>query len=117
MLLLAAIWGSAFLCLRIAVPAIGALQVTELRILIAGLGMLAYAKFTGISCEWRRYWPHYLLIGAINSALPFSLFAYGAKHLPSSYEVILNSSSPLFAAVFLISETRPISNPKSPMYC
>ncbi|TAL33082.1 MAG: DMT family transporter [Alphaproteobacteria bacterium] len=100
LLLLAAIWGSAFLCLRIAVPAIGALQVTELRILIAGLGMLAYAKFTGIACEWRRLWPHYLLIGAINSALPFSLFAYGAKHLPSSYEVILNSSSPLFAAAF-----------------
>jgi drug/metabolite transporter (DMT)-like permease len=100
LLLLAAIWGSAFLCLRIAVPVLGALQVTELRILIAGLGMLAYAKFKGIACDWKNLWRHYLVIGAINSALPFSLFAYGAKHLPSSYEVILNSSSPLFAAVF-----------------
>jgi drug/metabolite transporter (DMT)-like permease len=100
LLLLAAIWGSAFLCLRIAVPVIGALQVTELRIVIAGFGMLAYARAMGIDCEWKAMWKHYLLIGIINSALPFSLFAYGAEHLPSSYEVILNSSSPLFAAVF-----------------
>jgi drug/metabolite transporter (DMT)-like permease len=100
LVLLAAIWGSAFLCLRIAVPAVGVFQVTELRILIAGLGMLAYARMSGIDCEWKTMWKHYLLIGVINSALPFTLFAYGAEHLPSSYEVILNSSSPLFAAVF-----------------
>ncbi|MEZ0226669.1 MAG: DMT family transporter [Alphaproteobacteria bacterium] len=100
LLLLAAIWGSAFLCLRIAVPAVGVFQVTELRILIAGIGMLAYARMTGVDCQWGSMWKHYLVIGIINSALPFTLFAYGAEHLPSSYEVILNSSSPLFAAVF-----------------
>ena len=97
---LAAIWGASFLFLRILVPALGALQTTELRVLIAGVGMLAYARATGLECGWKKMWKHYLAIGFINSALPFSLFAYGANHLPSSCEVILNSSAPLFSVIF-----------------
>jgi drug/metabolite transporter (DMT)-like permease len=97
---LAAIWGAAFLFLRIAVPALGALQTTVLRVLIGGLAMFLYAKAMKVECGWRKYWKHYIAIGAINSALPFSLFAYGAAHLPSSYEILLNSATPLFAAIF-----------------
>ena len=98
--LLAAIWGASFLFLRILVPTLGALQTTELRVLIAGFGMLAYARATGLNCDWKKMWKHYLAIGVINSALPFSLFAWGANHLPSSFEVILNSSAPLFSVIF-----------------
>ena len=42
---------------------------------------------------------HYVVIGVVNSALPFVLFAFAALHLPASYSVIMNASTPLFAAL------------------
>jgi drug/metabolite transporter (DMT)-like permease len=41
-----------------------------------------------------------MIIGFGNSAIPFVLYAYAALYLPSSLSVILNSTSPMFAALF-----------------
>ena len=38
-----------------------------------------------------RHWRQYLVIGIVNSALPFMLFAFAALYLPASYSVILNA--------------------------
>ena len=40
------------------------------------------------------------MIGLGNSALPFSLYAFAALHVPAGYSAILNSTAPLFAALF-----------------
>jgi drug/metabolite transporter (DMT)-like permease len=99
LLLLAAIWGASFLMMRILGPILGALLTAELRVLIAGVAMLAWAKVTRVDCLWKKYWRHYIFIGAINSALPFALYSWGLLHMPSAYAGILNSSTPLFGAV------------------
>jgi drug/metabolite transporter (DMT)-like permease len=39
------------------------------------------------------------VIGVMNSAIPFSLFAWAALTLPASYSAILNATAPLFSAV------------------
>lgn len=100
LLALAAIWGGSFIFLRILAPVLGPFLTTNLRLLIAGVVLCIYFSATGFSLEWKKNWKHYLIIGVINSAIPFSLFAYGALYLPASYEVILNSTSPLFGVVF-----------------
>ncbi len=97
---LAAIWGGSFIFLRILSPVLGPFLTTSLRLLIGGLVLCVYFSSKGLDLEWRKNWRHYLIIGVINSAIPFSLFAYGALYLPASYEVILNSTSPLFGALF-----------------
>lgn len=99
LLLLAAIWGASFLMMRILGPVLGALLTAELRVIIAGFALLLWAKITRVDCQWNKYWQHYIFIGAINSALPFALYAWGLLHMPSAYAGILNSSTPLFGAV------------------
>ena len=57
-------------------------------------------------------WRHYVVIGVVNSAIPFLLFSFAALHLPASYSVILNSATPLFAALlsalFLAERLTPV---------
>lgn len=97
---LAAIWGGSFLFMRIASPALGPVLTTELRVLIAGIVLAGWLRFTGGSPDWRRLWVQYLVAGVIMSAFPYLCFAYAALHIPAGYSAILNSSSPMFAAIF-----------------
>jgi drug/metabolite transporter (DMT)-like permease len=105
---LGAIWGASFLLQRVAVPALGAGAVAFGRIALAAVAMLVLLAALGRSLNWRARWKDYALIGAINSAIPFWLFAYAAPSLPSGYLSVLNGTVPLFTvlvAAFL--GTRP----------
>lgn len=97
---LAAIWGGSFIFMRILAPVLGPILTAELRVMIAGIALIIYFYFSQFDPQWRLYWKQYLIIGTVNSAIPFSLYAYAALHLNASIEVILNSTSPLFGALF-----------------
>lgn len=96
---LAAIWGASFLFIRITAPAIGAVATADVRMLIAGGALAAYYALTGFDIEWRRWWRWYLLIGVLNSAAPFLLFAYAALELSVSQLVVANATSPMWGAL------------------
>src|SRR6185295_16410187 len=49
--------------------------------------------------EWRTRWRDYVVLGALNSAVPFWLFAHAAPHLPSGYSAVCNATTPLFAVL------------------
>jgi drug/metabolite transporter (DMT)-like permease len=85
--------------MRIAAPVLGPIIVAESRTLIAGLALLLYACAAKRPMELRSRWRQYLIIGAVNSAIPFALIATAQLHLTSSLGVILNATSPLFGAV------------------
>jgi drug/metabolite transporter (DMT)-like permease len=97
---LAALWGGSFLFLRITAPVLGPLFLAELRLVVAAATLLAWAWMTGADVYLAGRWRSYLVIGAVNSAAPFALFAYAAVHLPASYSAVLNATSPLFGALF-----------------
>lgn len=99
LLLLAAIWGASFLFMRIAAPVFGTGVLAELRVAIAALFLWAVCRWLRRALHLRRHWRHYLVIGVLNSALPFLMFAYAAQTLSASLMAILNSSSPIFGAV------------------
>ncbi|WP_420472876.1 DMT family transporter [Noviherbaspirillum sp. ST9] len=99
LLVLAAIWGASFLFMRIIAPVLGALWTAELRVAIAGVAMLAFMLATGRHMQFRTNWKQYLVLGTMNSALPFALFAYAALTLPAGYSAILNATSPLWGAL------------------
>ncbi len=100
LLTLAAIWGGSFIFLRILSPVLGPFLTTNLRILIAGVVLTIYFKLIKFDFEWKKNWKHYLIVSIVNTTIPFTLFAYGALYMPASYEVILNSTAPLFGVVF-----------------
>ncbi|PKN26903.1 MAG: multidrug transporter [Deltaproteobacteria bacterium HGW-Deltaproteobacteria-22] len=102
LIVLAAIWGGSFIFMRIAAPVLGPIWTADLRVGIAGLVLWAVFLIRGGSLGWREHGRHYLVLGFVNSALPFLLYAFAAQHIPASYSVILNATSPLFGAVLAI---------------
>lgn len=99
LLLLSALWGGSFLFMRIAAPVFGPVVLIELRVLIAGIALLLYSIFTRRNLDLRKRWLHYLVIGIINSAIPFTLIATAELLLTAGFAAILNATSPLFGAV------------------
>ena len=96
---LAAIWGASFLFFRMAVPAIGVAWFAELRVAIAALAMLGYVLLAGVRLEVRRHWRAYLMMGLLNAAVPWTLYAYAGLHLGAGTMSILNATTPFFAAI------------------
>ena len=97
---LAAIWGGSFIFMRVLAPVLGPVSTAGLRVLIGGGVLLGWFRLRRFNPHWREHWRHYAIIGAVNSAVPFSLYAFAALHVPAGYSAILNSSAPLFGAVF-----------------
>jgi drug/metabolite transporter (DMT)-like permease len=98
LVLLGALWSGGFLFTRIAVPAFGPLALVDLRVLIAGVILLLWVIARGeLPPFWRR-WREYLVLGALNVALPFTLIAWAALTLPASLGAILLATVPLFTA-------------------
>jgi len=97
--LLAALWGGSFLFIRVAVPALGPVVTVAIRVSIAGLTLLLFTQLTKKPLEFRTWWPKYVALGALNSAIPFALISFAEVHLSASVAAILNATSPLFAAV------------------
>ena len=99
LLLLSALWGGSFIFIRVAAPVLGPVVLVWVRVLIAGLLLLAFALGSRRSLQMRRFWPQYLVLGLINSALPFVLISAAELHLSASLAAIINATSPLFGAV------------------
>ncbi len=99
LIVLAALWGGSFLFIRVAAPVLGPIVLVELRVLIAGLALLIYVATTRRAIELRARWRQYLIIGALNSALPFVLISTAELRLTASFAAILNATSPLFGAI------------------
>lgn len=99
LLCLAALWGASFLFMRIVAPVLGALWTAEARVGIAGIAMLLFMLALRRPMNFRAYWRQYLVIGILNSALPFSLYSFAALTLPAGYSAILNATSPLWGAL------------------
>ena len=100
LLLLAAIWGGAFIFLRVAAPVMGPVWTPEVRVLLGGLAVLAWLRFAGEQAGLWRHRYAYLVVGTVNIAIPFALFSYAAMHAPASLLSIVNSTAPIFGIVW-----------------
>lgn len=95
---LAAIWGISFLFMRVAAPAFGPVPLVELRLALGGL-VLAPLLWRARAQFSLRLWPKLALVGAVNSALPFTLFAWAAERAPAGIGAITSALTVLFAAL------------------
>jgi drug/metabolite transporter (DMT)-like permease len=99
LLLLAALWGGSFLFVRAAVPAFGPFALIELRVGIAALMLLPLLALRGSIGELRSNAAPIAVVGLMNSALPFTLFAFASLTMTAGFAAILNATAPLFGAV------------------
>jgi len=112
LLLLAAIWGSSFLFMRVAAPILGPTVLIAWRVALAAIFLLAIAALSKRAIRVRTHWRHYLILGACNSAVPFLLFAFAAQTLSASLLSILNATAPIFAAAIAGIAGRTLPSPK-----
>lgn len=97
--LLAAIWGSSFLFMRIAAAELGALPTAALRVAIASLFLWPLLRLRGHTGLLRQHWKPVLLVGVLNSGIPFALYSFAVMHISTGLSSILNATVPLFGAL------------------
>jgi drug/metabolite transporter (DMT)-like permease len=96
---LAAIWGSSFLFMRLAVVEFGPLPTAAVRVVIASAFLLPLMLWKGHGPVLRKHWLAICLIGVLNSGLPFLLFAFALLSITTGLSAILNATVPLFGAL------------------
>jgi len=100
--MLSALWGSAFVFIKIAAPAIGAVGLVFSRLVLASLLLGAlFIRKQHFKMIKENIFP-IILIGAANVALPFYCFSYAALEINASTMAVINGSTPLFAFLFSI---------------
>lgn len=99
LLFLAATWGASFIFMKIAAPQFGAINTAFLRVFFGfvGLGIMLLAMRS--SFRFENKFKLSLILGAINSGLPFLMYCLAAKWLPAGYSAIVNATTPLMGAV------------------
>ena len=98
-IVLAALWGSSFLFMRLGTQEFGALPTAGLRVAIAALFLLPLLLWRGLGTQLVRHWKKIFFIGLFNSALPFACFCYALQSISTGLSAILNATAPLFGAL------------------
>jgi len=110
LMVLGAIWGASFLFMRVAAHDFGAFGLVEVRLFLGAVVLLPFL--------WRaraqfnlRLWIRLAGIAAVNSAIPFVLFAWAAQRAPAGIGAIANAMAVIFTAlVALVFYGEPISS-------
>lgn len=96
---LAALWGSSFLFMRVGGVEFGALPTAGVRVAIGAAVLVPVLWFSGHWAALQKNAGRILFVGALNSGLPFALFAYAVLSISTGMSAILNATVPLFGAL------------------
>jgi drug/metabolite transporter (DMT)-like permease len=97
LLALAGLWSGSFLLVALALPALPPLTVALGRVAVGALALLALLASRGERLPRAPAdWGAFLVMGALNNALPFALIAWGQLHIASGLAAICNAATPLF---------------------
>ena len=95
-------WGASFMFTRLVVEEISPSHLVSLRLLLASLLLAPLFITIEDLQQMSKVIPSLILLGVINAALPFFLFAWSAQELTAGMLSILNGTSPLFALIIAI---------------
>ncbi|TCO65450.1 DMT family transporter [Actinocrispum wychmicini] len=103
MCLLALLWGSSFLWIKLALRSFSPGQIALGRIILgaAVLFALTYAGRKRLP-RGRRTWAYLTVAAFFGSALPFFLFGLGEKTIDSGLAGVLNATTPLWALLIAV---------------
>jgi drug/metabolite transporter (DMT)-like permease len=106
LLLLTGLWGSSFLFIEVALDEVEPSVLMFLRLLAAAVVLVPFLALRSgaraASAQLGAGWRPLLVLGAINAAIPFTLIAWGQKHIDSGIAAIANASVPIFVALLAI---------------
>jgi drug/metabolite transporter (DMT)-like permease len=107
LLALAALWGSSFMFIEIALRDLAPSTLILLRMVSGAVALAVYVVLAKLDvAAMRPYVRPLALLGAVNTAIPFFLIAWGQQYIDSGLASIFNASAPLFTALFALGYDR-----------
>ncbi|MEU3186315.1 DMT family transporter [Streptomyces sp. NPDC006923] len=99
MAVLALLWGSGFLWIKVALDGgLSPLHITVIRCALGALVLLVLARSARQRLPRdRRTWGHLVVAAFFCNALPFFLFSYGEQTVDSGVAGVLNATTPLWS--------------------
>lgn len=94
---LAMLWGSSFLWIKLALQGLTPVQITFARLALGAivLSVIVWARRSRLPADVRT-WGHLVIAAAMANAIPYTLFALGEQHVPSSIAGAMNATAPLW---------------------
>ena len=99
---LGVLWGTSYALVAFAIPTIPPMTLTALRVSMASLVLVLFARARGHrlprddTTRWRLF-----VLGAINPALAWTLIAWGQKYVSGTLAGVINTLSPVFAILLI----------------
>ncbi|MER5262562.1 DMT family transporter [Actinosynnema sp. NPDC002837] len=93
---LALLWGSGFLWIKVALTGLSPVQITVIRCALGAAVLVVMAR-VGRQRFPARLWGHLVVAAFFCNALPFLLFAIGEQTVDSGVAGVLNATTPLFS--------------------
>lgn len=96
--LLAVLWGSSFLFIKVAVQ-----DIPPFTTVTAVVGIATLVLYLLLRRQGRRLpklgsiWIAFAIAGLLHNALPFALLVFGGQYVDSALAAVLNGTSPLYA--------------------
>ena len=100
LLALAGLWSITFPLNEIALLQLDPFTVVFGRVLFGALAIWVFVLATGLPIpKGRGIWIGFLVMGALNNAIPFSLIVWGQKEILGGEAAILNATTPIFSVL------------------
>ena len=90
---LGALWGSAFMFIKVATPEFGPVALVNSRLIIASLIFLPILLRNKYIHLLKPIWKQVLVLAVMNNAIPFTLFSYASFGADSNILAILNATT------------------------
>jgi len=90
---LGALWGSAFMFIKVATPEFGPITLVNTRLLIASLIFLPILLQKKYIHLLKPIWKQVFVLSIMNNAIPFTLFSYASFGADSNILAILNATT------------------------
>lgn len=107
--LLALLWGSSFLWIKLALRGFTPVQIVLVRLALGALVLLPVALRRGIRLPTDRItWAHLFVAALVANAIPYTLFGVGEQTIGSNVAGVINATTPLWTALlaFLVGTDR-----------
>ncbi|MFY1689245.1 DMT family transporter [Plantactinospora sp. WMMB782] len=101
LLMLALLWGSGFLWIKLALRGFSPVQIVLVRLALGSLVLVPIALHRGLRFPAdRKIWGHLFVAALVANAIPYTLFGVGERTVDSGVAGVINATTPLWTALF-----------------
>ncbi len=100
LLALSVLWGGSFFFIGIAIHSVAPLTLVLLRVTLAAVFLWGWRMLRGERLALPRGTiPAFFVLALLNTALPFAMFAWAQRTIPSGLASILNATTPIWTVI------------------